>query len=69
MKINNNITNYRILRNMTRKELAEETGISERNIINIENGGNLTLKNAYKIKIALQAVNLEELFYITNDLD
>lgn len=67
MKVKNNIKNFRIIKCMTRKELSDKTGITERQLANIEGGSNITLINAYKIKIALQVNNLEELFYISKD--
>ena len=50
------LKSYRVKYPMTQKELAEKTGVAQRTISNLENGGEITLRNLIKIMRALHLI-------------
>lgn len=64
------IKNIRESKNISLKELSEETGVSKSYLFELENNKrlNVTLNKLYKISTALD-VNVKELFYTSLDIE
>lgn len=64
------IKNIRESKNISLKELSEETGVSKSYLFELENNKrlNVTLDKLYKISTALD-VNVKDLFYTSLDIE
>ena len=64
------IKNIRKSKNISLKELSEETGVSKSYLFELENNKrlNVTLDKLYKISTALD-VNVKDLFYTSLDIE
>lgn len=60
--LKNNMKEIRKIRKITQEELAREIDVSVRTIQNIERTSNTDITTAYKIKKALKANTIEEIF-------
>lgn len=60
--VNNKIKELRKNKNLSQEGLARQVDVSVRTIQNIEKNSNTDLETAFKIKKALEAKNIEEIF-------
>lgn len=60
--VNNKIKELRKNKNLSQERLARKVDVSVRTIQNIEKNSNTDLETAFKIKKALEAKNIEEIF-------